>query len=344
MKLVWHANNLIEEDWFRYILGDLIDQEIIDLKLTCFDDNSIRVVSNAWAPLESYAGYFQECRAKCQRIILVHVSDEYFSGGYSLYQYFDLVIRWNHSYLTNHNGIITVPLGYTNGTGHGNVPVEQRKFAWSFVGEIKSSRIAMISAFDSLTPQFVTGTDSIAKPSPIRLDKREFDAILADSVFAPCPMGNATIDTNRVYESLEFGCIPLVEVRPTLDYYTKLFGSHPLPTFHNWKDARRYAEELFNDKPSLLEKQAEIVNWWRMYKTNMCAATRSAITGPSQSADLQVYANKLRNRFSLVHEPLRIAEILRHQTLDSFVRRISRPVGPIKRIMRESMQIGKGVP
>ena len=335
MKLVWHAEGLIERDWFCYLLGDVVDGEIIDVELTCFDDETIHVINTNYALLRQYKRYFEELRARCRHIVLFHVADEWLSGGYGTYQYFDLVIRWNYTYLTCAPGIITIPLGYPNGTGSSLRLADQRQYAWSFVGQIKSSRIAMAKAFNDFVPNLITRTDALATPNPKRISKREFDAILADTVFSPCPMGNATIDTTRVYESLEFGCIPLVELRVSLDYYTNLLGRHPIPAFRNWSDARRFAEHAYQDKAFLLAKQTEISNWWQSYKTNLCAQVRGAIRGPSHASDLQHYAAKLRNRFSVVHEPLRIVEIVRHQTKGSLTRRLTRPVGPLKRIVAD---------
>lgn len=337
MKLVWHADadDLVERDWLRYIFGDVVESEITDFDLTCFEDDTMHVVSGNWAPLPAYDSYFQECRARCRRIILVHVSDEYFSGGYRLYRHFDLVIRWNHTYLAEGSGILTVPLGYPNETGSSMRPVDQRQFAWSFIGGVKSSRIAMLAAFDGLAPQFLNLIIR-GEAGSRRLSKAEYDAALEDTVFVPCPMGNATFDTGRVYEGLEFGCIPLLESRVTLDYYANLFGPHPIPTFRNWAEARRFAENAYQDKSFLLAKQAEISSWWQSYKNEMCAQVREAIRGPSCAPDLQRYAAKLRNRFALVHEPLRIIELVRHQTAGSLLRRLCRPAGPLARIMADA--------
>jgi hypothetical protein len=335
MKLVWHADHLIEEDWLRYIFGDLIEDEITDLDLHVFDDDAIHVVSGNWSPMQTYERYFQECRERCKHIILVHVSDEWFSGSYRLYQYFDLVIRWNHTYLASGGGIVTIPLGYPNGTGGSLRPADQRQYAWSFIGEIKSSRIAMAAAFDGFAPQFMTRTDSLASTNPKRLRKAEFDTVLEDTVFAPCPMGNATIDTTRMYESLEFGCIPLVEVRFSLDYYANLLGPNPIPAFRSWREARRYAENAYHDKASLLGKQAEIRNWWQSYKATMSSQVREVIRGPSHALELHRYAAKFRNRFAFIHEPLRIIELLRHQSAGSLLRRLAHPTGPLTRIIAD---------
>jgi hypothetical protein len=69
----------------------------------------------------------------------------------------------------------------------------------------------------------------------------------------------------------------------------------------------------------------------------MCADVRAAITGPSQSQELQRFSKLVRNRVPLVHEPLRITEILRHQTMGSLCRRLARPTGPLKRILSDSL-------
>jgi hypothetical protein len=335
MKLVWHDTDLIERDWFCYLLGDAVDEEVTDLELSCFDDDAIHVVNTNLLPLQHYEPYFRQLRARCKHLVLFHVADEWLSGGYASYQYFDLVIRWNRSYLTSAPGIVTLPVGYPSKTGASIRPADRRRYAWSFVGEIKSSRIAMVNALEGFKPNFLTRTDDLAKANPKRISKAEFDAVLEDTVFAPCPMGNVTIETTRVYESLELGCIPLVEVRLTLDYFTNLLGHNPLPMFRRWSAARRYAERLYGDKGLLLAKQAEIGEWWQSYKAKLSNELRTALNGPSRSTDLQRFAAKPRNRYAVVHEPLRAIEILRHQTTSSLMRRLVRPVGPFKRILAD---------
>ena len=247
MKLIWHAGGLEEADWLRDILGDLISSEVDDLDLACLDDNSIHVVSSNVQPLAKYEAYFSECRARCQHLVLFHVSDEFFSGGYRLYRHFDAVIRNFRTYLADGDGILTIPEGYSNGMradGPG-CPADIKRFAWSFTGEIKASRIEMRAALDGMQPQLLTATDSISALNRRKLSKSEFTAVLGDTVFAPCPMGNVILETWRFYESLEMGCIPLLEKRKGLDYFTALLGPHPIPTFRSWTEARHYAEAAF---------------------------------------------------------------------------------------------------
>ena len=87
MKLIWHADNLLEVDWLRNVFGNMVEEECTDLNLTCFDDDCIHVVSSNWRPLPAYENYFRECRARCHHLVLMHLSDEWFSGGYALYRH-----------------------------------------------------------------------------------------------------------------------------------------------------------------------------------------------------------------------------------------------------------------
>lgn len=340
MKLVWHADNLLEVDWLHDVLGDLVEEECTDLDLSCFDDDCIHVVSSNWQPLPRYEDYFRECRARCRRLVLLHTSDEWFSGGYALYRHFDTVIRNFATGLTDHEGIWTIPEGYANGTRTGGSvrPIAERQYAWSFTGEIKSSRVAMAAAFAVLEPNFLTSTTSIYKDGGRKLSKTEFDDVLENTIFSPCPMGNVILESWRLYESLELGCIPIVETRASLDYFTRLFGAHPIPSFKNWEAARHYAQDALADKSSLSRKQLEIRDWWTAKKQEVRSQVRHVATGPSHQAALRRYGALARNRYPTLHEPLRLAELLRHQSGSSLMRRIKNPVGPLRRIAREGLR------
>jgi hypothetical protein len=340
MKLIWHADNLLEVDWLHEVLGDLVEEECTDLDLTCFEDDCIHVVSSNWQPLPRYDDYFRECRARFRRLVLLHTSDEWLSGGYALYRHFDAVIRIFATALARHDGIWTIPEGYANGTRTAGPvrPITERQYAWSFTGEIKASRAEMASAFAGLEPHFLTGTTSIYKDGGRKLSKAEFDDVLANTIFSPCPMGNVILETWRLYESLELGCIPIVESRASLDYFTGLFGPHPIPSFRSWGAARHYVQSALADKSSLLRKQAEIRDWWTAKKQDIRTQVRQAATGPSHHAALQRYGALARNRYPTLHEPLRLVELLRHQNGSSLKGRIKRPGGPLRRIARESLR------
>jgi hypothetical protein len=338
VRLVWHASDLMETDWIRDILGDLVEEEQVDLSFRCFDENTIHVISNNTSPLPSCDAYFTKCRARCKRIALIHVSDEYLSGGYRLYRHFDAVIRHGHTYLTKCPGIVIMPLGYAKGARNSNRPADCRPYLWSFTGQVKASRRDMINELSGLHPALVVQTPGLDDASGKRLTKAEYNAVLEDTIFSPSPMGNAVLETWRLYESLESGCIPLVERRLTMDYYTNLLGPNPIPVVHDWREARDYIRAAVADKAFLLRLQGEIRRWWDARKAAVRDEVRSIITGPSYQADLQRYGELLRNRSPLLFGGLRVVELLRHQNGSSLRRRLLNPTGPLRRMAREGTQ------
>ena len=341
MKLVWHAEGLLETEWLREMLGDLVEEEQTDLDLACYDDDTIHVVSSNWKPLPSYESYFEECRRRCRRLHLIHLSDEWFSGGYRLYRHFDSVVRNFFTYLAHGPGIVTIPEGYSNGTPSGHrKPADQRRFAWSFIGELKASRIDMVAQFRQLQPHCLISTSSISDSGGHKVSKADYIDCLADTAFSPCPMGNVILETWRLYECLELGCIPLVESRLSLDYFKTLLGRNPIPAFRRWPDAHRYAAALYDDKSALLAGQAEIQRWWSDHKAATRRVVHELLLGPSKSSALAQFARLPRNRFPVVHEPLRLAELARHQSPASLKRRLSRPMAPLRRITRDSLRSG----
>lgn len=321
MKLIWHADGLLERDWLLQMFGDLITEEIIDLSLSHFEDNAIHVMSSNFltASPARFDEYFRECRTKCRNLVLFHASDEFLSGHYELYRHFDHVIRTYQSYLTNHDSILTIPLGYPNGTKTQFETTHiASKYAWSFTGEFKASRVTMRRAFYGLEPKLLYDT------SAQQISKDQFNRIMQDTIFAPCPMGNVMIETWRLYEALELGSIPLIERRWATDYYVKLLGINPIPAFYTWRAARDYAENLLADKHALLAKQRAIQGWWTDHKAFVRAQVLEAVTGRSRASELQCFAGYYRNRHRMIYQPLRAVELLRHQSIGSLWHRVQR--------------------
>jgi len=102
-----------------------------------------------------------------------------------------------------------------------------------------------------------------------RISKSEYYEVLRNTQFCPSPMGNVMLETWRTYESIECGCIPLVERRSRLDYYRELFGNHPIPTFIDWEEARRFTERIRRSAVDLNALQSEVFSWWQKEKLSL---------------------------------------------------------------------------
>lgn len=324
MRLVWHAD-LMEEDWIRWLLNGCVTDETRDLEMANIVGDAIHVVSGNITPLKTLAPYFSECRASGRPLILFQVSDEWLAGPYGNYKFFDAVFRNYQSALAEGEGIHTIPLGYPNGMQgpQGQVrPATQRALTWFFAGQIKSSRAEMLRHLSSIKNHRIVDT---ASGQGGALGQTEYKQALEDTVFQPCPMGNVMVETWRLYEALEWGAIPIVERRRHSDYYRRLLGENPIPAVCQWGEAAELMNDLLNDPSNLGCLQTEILVWWKDKKEKVRRNVREALCSPSRQKELVSFSKKPRNQMRLFYEPLRIPELLQHQTRATLLRRATRP-------------------
>lgn len=102
---------------------------------------------------------------------------------------------------------------------------------------------------------------------------------LASSKTSPCPSGPESPDSFRLYESLEAGCIPIVDAySPKLkhdDYWTWFFDEEPpFPVYKELFQIRGYIAESVTQYPQLSNK---ISSWWQTKKREMCYWLRNDI-------------------------------------------------------------------
>jgi hypothetical protein len=190
--------------------------------------------------------------------MLLHTSDE--SSEFSPYRGWPLVLRqyWNPNLHQTNGGVkgcvVTLPLGYFSdwypkfGRRSQNdgplAPIETRSYNWSFVGTWKSTAADMALAMSRIPGGFLGS----AKP---RFETR---AIMENSRICPIRMGNVLPDTGRFYESLEAGCIPLLEdSAPSAEHsnynegYYQTWEPEFLPFARglSWKEGPRFHDAIF---------------------------------------------------------------------------------------------------
>jgi hypothetical protein len=192
---------------------------------------------------------------------LIHLGDEYFRGDFRNYSHFDYVIRNDIALFLEGEGLMHIPLGFTNGL----TPLEsklasERAWLWSFAGGRSPERTVMAHELARARPAYLNmpmlGTGQKFDPRPLYL------ATLADTVFIPCGEGNILLETPRPYEALEYGAIPLLPRRARVDIYGHLFGASPIPTFNTWREAGDYLLDIGQEPERLNALQGEVRDWW----------------------------------------------------------------------------------
>jgi hypothetical protein len=101
--------------------------------------------------------------------------------------------------------------------------------------------------------------------------------LLSETIFAPCPAGAENLDSFRVCEALEAGCIPIVERRPFYDYFRHLLGDHPMLTVTDWSEAPGLIAGLRKDRGALDRRRLACARWWQDYKTSLVVTVRDRI-------------------------------------------------------------------
>lgn len=141
------------------------------------------------------------------------------------------------------------------------LPASTRPWPWAFMGTLwgSGSRLQATALFLRALPQgFFYGGQSFAMGLPLQ----RYRSTLAQSVFALCPEGDRHLDTFRLYESLQMGCLPLVV--DVAGQAVPLLGPHfPLPVFESWLEALGYAQAQLAQPLGLDALQRQVVSWWK---------------------------------------------------------------------------------
>jgi hypothetical protein len=271
--------------------------------------------------------------AQTPGIGLFHVGDEWFREDYRVYENFAYVWR---NYL--HTGMLSshvrqAPLGphvfskYKDWfAAHTLSPASQRKFCWMFAGYVQANRAHMLRCLTNTPGGYVHVCGSFDKTAQ-SLDQEQYYSLMSNSAFAPAPMGNVTLESFRIYEALDCGAVPIVEKRKGFDYFSLLFGPHPLPCVMDWTEAPKLISHWISAPSALDDLQSRVMEWWSQLRKKLSS---------DLAADCVRHANQA-SRIHFDHWPVGKArafrEVWRHQCWSSLSYRLKLlPVRLLRRI------------
>lgn len=145
---------------------------------------------------------------------------------------------------------------------------------WFFAGQVNNSRrkrcVEVLRELDNgrrvETPGFTQG-----------LPHDEYAAGLTHAKVVPCPSGPETVDTFRVAEALEAGCIPVVDTQtPTENqagYWTQVFGRE-FPQVGEWSEFPALYETLVAGWPANANR---MFAWWQGWKRQLALRLRDTV-------------------------------------------------------------------
>ncbi len=149
-------------------------------------------------------------------------------------------------------------------------PLSSRSYVWSFVGQKsgKPTREAMLSEMSLLPWNSFTHLTEIWD-DPHSLSASEVKSVYSNSIFVPCPRGNDSLDSFRVWEALEAGALPIVE-KDEGDYFRQLLGSNCLiQAPPDWSGVAADIEALLKSRGALDQVYHDTMKWWEEYKKSL---------------------------------------------------------------------------
>ncbi len=174
-----------------------------------------------------------------------------------------------------------IPLGYTDiiaeFSGLDVPSIDERKYVWSFCGDIfKSNRQKMLASLSEIKPHYCNVYKGFMGANS--LSGRDYWEVLSNSIYSPCPIGNVNIDSFRLFESLEAGAIPMVtysHAGQPYDYYRELLGDHPIPTFRRWEQAKDFIRRT--SITEIISLNQTIIKWYQSYKREIQTSIRDIL-------------------------------------------------------------------
>lgn len=282
IDLVWQCNRELawEEDWLHELLTGFTVNSIDDGDYKLYINNSIIVLSSVHN-FKGHHEYFEQLRDMHYAYGIIFLSDEECRAPTDFYQHAQFVFRnyWHKKFVGKDN-VHVFPLGYKSGFWkHCSRQIKsasERSYVWSFAGQItkKPTREAMIQAMKRVDCYYIHETFAWADANSLAVNR--YQDLLLNTIFVPCPTGWCNLDSFRVYEALECGCIPIVESRP-FDYFGLYFGKHPFLVIESWDQAPALISALLCNPIQVEERRQSCHAWWLAYKEKLKKEWREVI-------------------------------------------------------------------
>lgn len=266
-----------EADWLRELFGknNLINYNFVRYDKCLLYNNCILIINE---PTYNFAIDFIKNKLLDNKFMLINLSDQTLRFNTNIFN-LNNCLHVFRNYIKpklNNEKLTYIPLGYKFGLFNGKSQQlvqsnTNRKNIWTFCGDIKkSNRHNILKSIEQFKPNYIHTISHWNSNDSLQCD--DYRILLENTYIVPCLIGNCSIDTFRLYEALECGCIPIVlkhnvNFDKTENYYETLFGKHPIPTINNFSELKNIFQQLLDF--GLEQKRLEICSWYNCYKVEL---------------------------------------------------------------------------
>lgn len=274
VKVQWLCpdENMFEVDWLRYLVSDIqshIDIEN-DWRKIDASKNTILICNHA----VPYRAVLENLRQQNKKYAIVLLSDE------NLWEPCEwlhdpacvgLLRNYIHPNQLKHPKVGYFGLGYkkdfckylTKGT-------VAKNYQWSFAGTPHGERQKMLDIFSEIKPHKIQKCSGFGADDGLTTE--EYAKMLQQSTFALCPEGQDSMDSFRIYEALEAGCIPITknfskqfQIRPSY-WHAVFYGVTDIPFINadTYEECLNRISSITTEEIVALHKRCEEL--WLAYK------------------------------------------------------------------------------
>jgi len=253
-------NSLYEIEWLEYLFSQKIQIEIVskDKDLSKYQNLVLLLIKSKWTEQCDWLNTIK------RPYKVLHMSDEYENDPifYDIPEITGVLRFYPRKDLVLNTKVLTIPLGYHWQNNKPVKTVSDRKYKWSFHGTDWMSRSEQIKPLFEIEPNRVKFYNDWNSPS--QLAKEDYLDLLSDTIFVPCPRGN-NIETFRLYEALESGCIPVFTEVPVILHDSGI----PFLRTETWLEAATLMKHLISNPEQLHHYQVSLVSAWMHYKERL---------------------------------------------------------------------------
>jgi len=277
LTIVWGTKHPFEKEWEKDWLSlffNSLDTEYNIINLT----NINQIYNNALIVINhdiNYMAYLYQYEQKNIPFAVIHLSDEWTNDNTEFYNYKMCKFVYRNYFHPRFklDKINFFLLGYKNefwkdynGVDPMNITTQEREYKWSFAGTPKHTRHIKLDKFKSLEPNKVVWEygDSFGIQTT-GLKTNEYRELMLNSTFIICLEGNYSVDSFRVCEALECGCIPVVV---SINYWTSILNMNPpFIVTDSWDDNFNKINAMTVNE--IEEMRIKCVQFWNEYKANL---------------------------------------------------------------------------
>ncbi len=275
--------NAYEREWVQELLGKESSFLVEPISKSGPAPKDAPIVIVQRPHIQLYKALFERWNQEGADFYVFHVSDEYGNDPvdfYALPHCLGVVRMYQRADIPARTKVVIIPLGYHwTMNGGSEDPLNKtprlpfRNVVWSFFGTAWQDRHTKLQPLQEVKPHSLKLVDSW--DSPEKITRNQYVASLLDTIFVPCPGGN-NIETYRLYEALECGCLPLYVKTPGDDLYVEwLQNEIGLLPVSSWVEAAQLMTHFLREKEVMEGYRNTLLIRWKSWKERLGASVRT---------------------------------------------------------------------